>query len=160
MSRLKTGGYAPLFDRLEQSVDSEKNGAQWLDIANLESSVFKELSRISQTRSRLSFFEFLNKQNLTVLDYGLPDFYGNSVQNSDSRKNINQILVKAFHFFEPRLKNITIRYLVDHQNKSELKFEIMGNLMADESTEPVTFLVSSKDSIENYKLVESDHVKS
>ena len=114
MSRLKTGGYAPLFDRLEQSVDSEKNGAQWLDIANLESSVFKELNRISQTRSRLSFFEFLNKQNLTVLDYGLPDFYGNSVQNSDSRENINQILVKAFHFFEPRLKNITIRYLVDN----------------------------------------------
>ena len=56
MSRLKTGGYAPLFDRLEQSADSEKNGAQWLDIANLESSVFKELNRISQTRSRLSFF--------------------------------------------------------------------------------------------------------
>ena len=73
MSRLKTGGYAPLFDRLAQVEDSKREVAHWLDIKQLERSVFKELIRIVQTRSRLTFPEFLNKNHLTVLDYGLPD---------------------------------------------------------------------------------------
>ena len=98
MSRLKTGGYAPLFDRLAQVEDSKREVAHWLDVKQLERSVFKELIRITQTRSRLTFPEFLNKKTLTVLDYGLPDFYGKSVQNSDNRNEIHQILMKAFLF--------------------------------------------------------------
>ena len=66
MSRLKTGGYAPLFDRLEQSADNDNTKiGRWLDTGCLEKSVFKELNRITQTRSRLTFFEFLNKKNLS-----------------------------------------------------------------------------------------------
>ena len=91
MSRLKTGGYAPLFDRLAQVEDSKREVAHWLDIKQLERSVFKELIRITQTRSRLTFSEFLNKKTHTVLDYGLPDFYGKSVQHSDNRNYIYQI---------------------------------------------------------------------
>ena len=63
MSRLKTGGYAPLFDRLAQVEDSKREVAHWLDIKQLERSVFKELIRITQTRSRLTSSEFLNKKN-------------------------------------------------------------------------------------------------
>ena len=110
----------------------------------LERSVFKELVRIVQTRSRLTFLEFLNKNHLTVLDYGLPDFYGRSVQNSDNRNEIHQTLMKAFLFFEPRLKNIKIEYIVDSQSKAELKFQISGDLQTDQSTEPVSFLISSE----------------
>ena len=158
MSRLKTGGYAPLFDRLAQVEDSRREVAHWLDIKQLERSVFKELIRIVQTRSRLTFPEFLKKKNLTVLDYGLPDFYGRSVQNSDNRNEIHQILMKAFLFFEPRLKNINIDHLVDSQSRVELKFQISGDLQTDQSTEPVSFLISSEsefkdDPIEEHSLV-------
>ena len=96
MSRLKTGGYAPLFDRLAQVEDSKREVPHWLDTKQLERSVFKELITIVQTRSRLTFPEFLNKNQLTVLDYGLPDFYGRSVQNSDNRNEICQILILLF----------------------------------------------------------------
>ena len=158
MSRLKTGGYAPLFDRLAQVQDTKRKVAHWLDVKQLERSVFKELIRITQTRSRLTFSDFLNKKTLTVLDYGLPDFYGKSVQNSDNRNEIRQILIKAFLFFEPRLKNIIIDHLVDSQSKVELKFQISGDLQTDQSTEPVSFLISSEsefkdDPIEEYSLV-------
>ena len=154
MSRLKTGGYAPLFDRLAQVEDSKREVAHWLDIKQLERSVFKELIRIVQTRSRLTFLEFLNKNHLTVLDYGLPDFYGRSVQNSENRSEIHQILMKAFLFFEPRLKNIKIEHIVDSQSKGELKFQISGDLQTDQSTEPVSFLISSESEFKDYPLEE------
>ena len=35
MSRLKTGGYAPLFDRLAQVEDSKREVAHWLDVKQL-----------------------------------------------------------------------------------------------------------------------------
>ena len=158
MSRLKTGGYAPLFDRLAQVEDSKREVAHWLDIKQLERSVFKELIRIVQTRSRLTFLEFLNKNHLTVLDYGLPDFYGRSVQNSDNRNEIHQILMKAFLFFEPRLKNIKIEHIVDSQSKGELKFQISGDLQTDQSTEPVSFLISSESEFKDYSLEEQSIV--
>jgi len=158
MSRLKTGGYAPLFDRLVQVEDNKGEVAHWLDVKQLEGSVFKELIRITQTRSRLTLSEFLNKKTLTVLDYGLPDFYGKSVQNSDNRNEIHQILTKAFLFFEPRLKNIIIEHLADSQNKAELKFQISGDLQTDQSTEPVSFLISSESEFKDYSLEEQSLV--
>ena len=154
MSRLKTGGYAPLFDRLAQVEDKKREVAHWLDVKQLERSVFKELIRITQTRSRLTVSEFLSKKNLTVLDYGLPDFYGKSVQNSDNRNEIHQILIKAFLFFEPRLKNINIDNLVNSQSKTELKFQISGDLQTDQSTEPVSFLISSESQFKDYPIEE------
>ena len=158
MSRLKTGGYAPLFDRLSQVEDKKGEVAHWLDVKQLERSVFKELIRITQTRSRLTSSEFLNKKTLSVLDYGLPDFYGKSVQNSENRSEIHQILTKAFLFFEPRLKNINIEYLIDSQNKAELKFQISGDLHTDQSTEPVSFLISSESEFKDYPLEEQSLV--
>ena len=158
MSRLKTGGYAPLFDRLAQLDDKKGEVAHWLDVKQLERSVFKELIRITQTRSRLTSSQFLNKKTLTVLDYGLPDFYGKSVQNSENRSEIHQILTKAFLFFEPRLKNINIEHLVDSQNKVELQFQISGDLQTDQSTEPVSFLISSESTFEDYPLEEQSLV--
>ena len=158
MSRLKTGGYAPLFDRLAQVKDNKREVAHWLDVKQLERSVFRELIRITQTRSMLTFSEFLNKKTLTVLDYGLPDFFGKSVQNSEDRSEIHQILIKAFLFFEPRLKNINIEYLVDSQSKAELKFQISGDLQTDQSTEPVSFLISSESELNDYPLEENSLV--
>ena len=158
MSRLKTGGYAPLFDRLAQVEDNKREVTHWLGVKQLERSVFKELIRITQTRSKLNFSEFLNKKTLTVLDYGLPDFYGKSVQNSDNRNEIQQILTKAFLFFEPRLKNINIEHIVDSQSKAELKFQISGDLQTDQSTEPVSFLISSESEFKDYPVGEQSIV--
>ncbi len=157
MSRLKTGGYAPLFDRLAQ-LDDKKGEVHWLNVKQLERSVFKELVRITQTRSRLTSSEFLNKKTLTVLDYGLPDFYGKSVQNSENRSEIHQILTKAFLFFEPRLKNINIEHLVDSQNKGELIFQISGDVQTDQSSEPVSFLISSESEFKDYLIEEQSLV--
>ena len=153
MSRLKTGGYAPLFDRLEHPFE-KKEIAHWLDIKQLERSVSKEITRLAHTRSRLTFDEYLNNKDLTVLDYGIPDFYGSSVQNSDSRNKIYQVLIKALKHFEPRIRNVEINYLEDIQNTSELKFQISGDLQTNKSIEPVTFLIASEANLIHERLGE------
>ena len=66
--------------------------------------------------------------------------------------------MKAFLFFEPRLKNINIEHLVDSQSKAELKFQISGDLQTDQSTEPVSFLISSESEFKDYSLEEQSIV--
>ena len=110
MSRLQTGGYAPLFDRLGTVNDEKRIYSSRLNIQQLQFSVFSELNRISQTRSHLDIKEFLNKEPLTVLDYGLPDFFGYSIQNSSERESVKKVLIKAFLCFEPRLQTPVIDF--------------------------------------------------
>ena len=56
------------------------------------------------------------------------------------------------------LKNINIEHLVDSQNKAELKFQISGDLQTDQSTEPVSFLISSESDFKDYPLEEQSLV--
>ena len=56
------------------------------------------------------------------------------------------------------LKNINIEYLVDSQTKPELKFQISGDLQIDQSTEPVSFLISSESDLNDYPLEENSLV--
>ena len=96
MSRLKTGGYAPLFDRLAQVDD--KGGSSTLVRCKTTEDRYSRTYQDYTNEVEAHFLRVLNKKTLTVLDYGLPDFYGKSVQNSENRSEINQILTKAFLF--------------------------------------------------------------
>ena len=142
MSRLQTGGYAPLFDRLSAVNDEKKIYSSRLNIQQLQFSVFSELNRISQTRSHLDIKEFLNKEPLTVLDYGLPDFFGYSIQNSSERESVKKVLIKAFLSFEPRLQNPVIDFDLNQMEKYILNFNVSGKVISGTTLEPVTFLIA------------------
>ena len=142
MSRLQTGGYAPLFDRLGTVNDEKKIYSSRLNIQQLQVSVFSELNRISQTRSHLDIKEFLNKEPLTVLDYGLPDFFGYSIQNSSERESLKRVLIKAFLSFEPRLQAPIIDFDLNQIEKYILNFHVSGKIIFETTLDPVTFLIS------------------
>jgi type VI secretion system lysozyme-like protein len=142
MSRLQTGGYAPLFDRLGTVNDEKSIYSSRLNIQQLQFSVFSELNRISQTRSHLDIKEFLNKEPLTVLDYGLPDFFGYSIQNSSERESVKKVLIKAFLCFEPRLQTPVIDFDLNQMEKYILNFHVSGKVIFGITLEPVTFLIS------------------
>ena len=108
MSRIHSGGIVPLFDRLGSELDYiEEKEKNFLTPIGLEQSVMIELNRLSTTRSRLTFDEFV-KNDLTVLDYGLPDFTGYSVQNDENRRAVKVAIVKAIENYEPRLKKVNV----------------------------------------------------
>ena len=142
MSRLQTGGYAPLFDRLGTVIDEKRIYSSRLNIQQLQFSVFSELNRISKTRSHLDIKEFLNKEPLTVLDYGLPDFFGYSIQNSSERESLKRVLIKAFLSFEPRLQTPIIDFDLNQIEKYILNFHVSGKVIFGITLEPVTFMIS------------------
>ena len=101
MSRIHSGGMVPLFDRLGLKLEKfEGISKNYLTPIGVEQSVMLELNRLATTRSRLTFDEFI-KNNLSVLDYGLPDFTGYSVQNDDHRVSVKTAVKKAITTFEP-----------------------------------------------------------
>ena len=139
MSRLQTGGFVPLFEKLGQAISGlEGFETNYLSIRGVEQSIFKELRRIVSTRSRLSFDAFLDRE-LSVIDYGLPDFFGFSIQNLDHRNLVKQALKKSIEKFEPRLTNLEISCWQKDHSKTSLFFEISGVILFEENLKKTTF---------------------
>ena len=108
MSRIHSGGMVPLFDRLGvelEDYDGIRNN--FLTPNGVEQSVLSELNKLASTRSRLTFDKYV-ENDLTVLDYGLPDFTGFSAQNDEDRRLVKSALAKAIEHYEPRLKEVSI----------------------------------------------------
>ena len=146
MSRIHSGGIVPLFDRLGSELDNidgiEKN---FLTPIGLEQSVMIELNRLSTTRSRLTFDEFV-KNDLTVLDYGLPDFTGYSVQNDENRRAVKVAIVKAIENYEPRLKKVNVSVFTTSTKKNVSYFVVEANLLLGKEYQRVSFTLNGNNS--------------
>tara|TARA_E500000178_G_scaffold243654_1_gene240058 strand:+ start:165 stop:638 length:474 start_codon:yes stop_codon:yes gene_type:complete len=146
MSRIHSGGIVPLFDRLGSELENidgiEKN---FLTPIGLEQSVMIELNRLSTTRSRLTFDEFV-KNDLTVLDYGLPDFTGYSVQNDENRRAVKVAIVKAIENYEPRLNKINVSVFTTSTKKNVSYFVVEANLLLGKEYQRVSFTLNGNNS--------------
>ena len=58
----------------------------------------------------------------------------------------------------PKRKFIPKLAIFDSQKKEELKFQISGDLHTGQSTEPVSFLISSESEFKDYSLEEQSLV--
>ncbi len=144
MSRIHSGGMVPLFDRLGLELGNlEGINKNYLTPIGVEKSVLIELNRLATTRSKLTFDEFI-KTNLTVLDYGLPDFTGYSVQNDDHRIAVKNAVTKAIQSFEPRLKKINVSVFSNSSNKNISYFGVEAVLILGKEFQRVNFTISNK----------------
>ena len=144
MSRIHSGGMVPLFDRLGLELGNlEGINKNYLTPIGVEKSVLIELNRLATTRSKLTFDEFI-KTNLTVLDYGLPDFTGYSVQNDDHRIAVKNAVTKAIQSFEPRLKKINVSVFSNLSNKNISYFGVEAVLILGKEFQRVNFTISNK----------------
>ena len=144
MSRIHSGGMVPLFDRLGLELGNlEGINKNYLTPIGVEKSVLIELNRLATTRSKLTFDEFI-KTDLTVLDYGLPDFTGYSVQNDDHRIAVKNAVTKAIQFFEPRLKKINVSVFSNLSNKNISYFGVEAVLILGKEFQRVNFTISNK----------------
>ena len=144
MSRIHSGGMVPLFDRLGlEPGNIEGINNNYLTPIGVEQSVLIELNRLATTRSKLTFDEFI-KNDLTVLDYGLPDFTGYSVQNDDHRIAVKNAVIKAIESFEPRLKKINVSVFSNLSNKNISYFGVEAVLILGKEFQRVNFTISNK----------------
>ncbi len=100
------GAVAPLFDRLRIAKSpNEPQPLLAMDLPELRESVRLELVRLFNVRSRTPEERYAEGE-LTVVDYGVPDFTAFSPQSGDDRARLAQGLARAVTAFEPRLRAV------------------------------------------------------
>jgi type VI secretion system protein ImpF len=104
MRAIASGSPMPLFDRLAAS-----GGAQLSSADALRESIARELTRLLNTRSRLTFDEFALSDG-SVIDYGVPDFSDRSLHSAPNRDEIAAAIGRAISLFEPRLANVNVAF--------------------------------------------------
>ena len=107
---------ASLLDRLvdyQPRVGREARPLRTLDKMELMDSIARNVSWIFNTRTSISHEEY-DRRELTVLDFGIPDFGAISPANRDDRALVAKRLKKAVAAFEPRLKDVVV--FVESQN--------------------------------------------
>ena len=133
---------APLFDRLvdrEPQVPAEPRPLRTLDPRGLRESVRRELERMLNTRSSLPVDRLAERDELTVLEYGIPDLSAFSAANEDDQRLLISLIARAVAAFEPRLRGVRVVFerLADGQRSLQLRID--AELMIDERAEPVSF---------------------
>ena len=105
MAELARGSGVPLFDRLSQT-DAVTQG-QLLTPQQLELSIARELSRLLNTRSRLTVSEFSLASG--TLDYGIPDVSSLSPRSQQDMERLQESVAHAVRCYESRLKNVKVK---------------------------------------------------
>lgn len=108
MSELVRGSPVPLFDRLSSVQGADGSRQQLLTPEQLEMSIGRELSRLMNTRSRLSPSEFAGSTG-TALDYGIPDISALSPTSHPDLDLLQATIRQAIVHYEPRLKDVTVK---------------------------------------------------
>jgi type VI secretion system protein ImpF len=123
----------PLFDRLAANGEAQLSGA-----VALRESVARELSRLFNTRSPLTFEAFAASDG-SVLDYGVPDFTERSMYSGPDRDAIAAIAKHAITLFEPRLVNVSVDFVVPAGPAPRAVLTIGGDVRSGSSVARVVF---------------------
>ncbi|MCA3364226.1 MAG: type VI secretion system baseplate subunit TssE [Roseomonas sp.] len=122
--------------RLEQPDDAD---AILLRGADLRESVARGLSRLFDTRRHVPLTEAAQGGDLTVLDYGIPDFGNRSPMDSEARFLFGLAIKHAIKAFEPRLQNVDVEVLAPVSHGRKLEVIITGSISDGRIAEQVTF---------------------
>ena len=139
---METRVRVPLFDRLveiEPFEPREKSLLGALDHPALRESVRRELERLLSTRSSLPVDRLLERPELTVLEYGIPDLSAYSAGNAEDQGLLTGIVARAVAAFEPRLREVRVSVVAVEDEQRKLRLRIGGVLSAGEIAQPVSF---------------------
>src|SRR5215212_5634854 len=104
------GGRALLFERLAGGdPPAAREGARPFRVhetASLKESVRRELARLLNTRSSAGLDS--RGGEMSVLDYGVPDFSSLSALSGDDRVRLSAAVAQSIAAFEPRLRDVRI----------------------------------------------------
>lgn len=75
----------------------------------------------------------------SLFQYGLPDFTGFSLRDSNDQSRLTAIIEAAIATFEPRLKNVSVQMLPVGGSTRLLKFQIEALLRVEPGPERIQF---------------------
>jgi len=142
MRRPRADIRAPLLDRLidqEPLKSFERMPRRTLTWREYTDSVRRDLMWLLNTRSSFPEEE-LQSRDLSVIDYGLPDFGGRYGASSDDRRRLCRTLTRTIQAFEPRLDEVYVGAEPVPGDQKRLQVTVQGMLSVDKtSREPVSF---------------------
>ncbi len=121
---------AALFERFQESVyttHTNSMAAGVISLDDLKQSIQNEITRILSNRNSINP-QHKKNQNLTVLDYGIPDVSGLliNLQNPDDQAQLALQITQAIKHFEPRVQNV--RVTIEDYQSVNLKFIVQLTL--------------------------------
>ena len=109
-------------------------------LREMKQSLRRDLENLMNTRWRcLSWPPNMEELELSLVNYGLPDFSGANLGIAENREQFRRVIERVIAKFEPRLKNVKVQVLNDGSADRVLKFKIDALLQADPAPEPVAF---------------------
>ena len=133
MPATSRGSVMPLFDRLAASGETQFPGRNVL-----RHSVARDLGRLLNTRSRLTF-EAFGATDGSVIDYGVPDFSERSMRSGGDRDAIAAAIRHAIQLFEPRLTNVTVSFAFPSDRAPDAILLIGGQIREGTGVDHVAF---------------------
>jgi type VI secretion system protein ImpF len=140
MSKLVFACSAPLFDRLLDNSESTQVDIK-LDSVGLKKSLAREMGQLFSTKSRLTVAEYRTHE-LTVLDYGLPDFTALSPASENDIALVAEVLTKCLEKYEPRLSMVLVTVKPDAANRRAAHATVMAAVTIDRQALRVDFDVA------------------
>jgi type VI secretion system protein ImpF len=117
-------------------------------------SILKNLSNILNTRSQTPA-DIYDKSELTVLDFGIPDFGHYSPENFDDIALMAKRLKKAVEAFEPRLTNVSIDFKKEMPDEKSLTFGINAVIRNNIYSYEISFLSKKQYTEGNWAVYET-----
>lgn len=137
---------ASLLDRLLDNqpwAKSEYMSLYGYSLIDYKESIRRDLSILLNTRSA-SRAEDFDRDKLTVMDYGIPDFANYSFEYSDDCQLIARRLTHAIKCFEPRLKNPSVLIEPEAQDERSMIVKISAELLIYEEAVHVSFITKAQ----------------
>ncbi|MGE5238557.1 MAG: type VI secretion system baseplate subunit TssE [Chloroflexota bacterium] len=128
-----------LIDR-EPGTSHESVQRQTGSIAQVKAGVVRDLENLLNTKRIIldppdSYEELEN----SLYRYGLGDFTSQNPKSPAVRQHLRQEIEKTIALCEPRLRNVTVQFETGDKLDRFLRFRIVGLLVVDPISEPVTF---------------------
>ena len=110
-------------------------------VHEMKQSVRRDLQNLLNTRWKcVSWPPDYEELELSLINYGIPDFTGVNMGGHDEQVRLVQIIERAVEFFEPRFLRFKIEPVVNkEQFERTLRFKIEGLLRAEPFPEQVTY---------------------
>jgi type VI secretion system protein ImpF len=110
-------------------------------LRELKQSVGRDLENLLNTRWRCAAWPpDLEQLELSLVNYGIPDFTGANMGTAANRENLRQIVERVLQTFEPRFKSVRVELLENREREDRmLRFRIDALLYAEPAPEPVVF---------------------
>ena len=111
------------------------------NVEQLRDAVARDVEALLNTRSAIDFEDIRAYPNArrSVFCFGIRDFVGKVLTNSEDQRFIAESLVHAIESFEKRLRNVRIEFHERPGALNSLSFTIRALLIAYPAAEPVAF---------------------